>query len=235
MFKVPANIFIEGKPAGLFWGYHTNGIITDASVLQNAPRVQGVAPQLGDILYVDRNSDGNINDQDLTIIGDPNPDFIFGINSELSFKRFRLDLFINGVQGNDIANGNLGREDFALGNSDNLRTAAYLGAWREGKTDATHPRLGYPIQGDFTDRMVEDGSFVRLTYVTLSYELPPNTIKGISSAGVFVSGHNLLLLTKYSGFDPEVNSFSFDPSRQGIDWISFPNQRAISFGLNLNF
>ncbi len=95
--------------------------------------------------------------------------------------------------------------------------------------------MNYPIQGDFTDRMVEDGSFIRLSYVSLTYDIPVAKLKGIESASVFVSGQNLLLLTNYSGFDPEVNSFSFDPSRQGIDWGSFPNQKAVSFGLNLNF
>ena len=235
IFKVPANIFIEGRPAALFWGYQTNGVIDNDSELTNAPSVQGVASQLGDVLYIDQNGDGNINDLDLTIIGNPNPDFTFGLGSEFSYKGLSLEFFFNGVQGNDIANGNLGREDYAYGNTLNIRSQAYYGAWREGKTDATHPRLNYPIQGDFTDRMVEDGSFIRLSYVSLTYDIPVAKLKGIESASVFVSGQNLLLLTNYSGFDPEVNSFSFDPSRQGIDWGSFPNQKAVSFGLNLNF
>ncbi len=235
VFKVPANIFIEGQPAALFWGYQTNGIINTQQQLDAAPSVQGVASQLGDVLYMDQNNDGNINDLDLTIIGDPNPDFIFGLGTDVSYKAFSLSLFLNGVQGNDIANGNLGREAFALGNSNNIRNEAYFDAWRADNTNATYPRLGYPIQGDFTDRMVEDGSFVRLTFVSLTYNLPAGKIKGIDSGSIFISGHNLLLLTNYSGFDPEVNSFAFDPSRQGIDWGSFPNQKAVSFGLNINF
>ncbi len=235
VFKVPANIFIEGQPAGLFWGLRTNGIIDNQAELDAAPAVQGEAPQLGDVLYVDQNNDGNITDLDLTIIGDPNPDFVFGIGSVFNFKGFTLDLFINGVQGNDIANGNLGREDYAIGNSNNIRTEAYFDAWRESATGATHPRLGYPIQGDFTDRMVEDGSFIRLTYVSLSYDIPVSRVKGLDAASVFVSGQNLLLFTNYSGFDPEVNSFAFDPLRQGIDWNSFPNQRSVTFGLNITF
>jgi hypothetical protein len=105
---------------------------------------------------------------------------------------------------------------------------------REGKKDATYPRLGYENKGDFTDRMVEDGSFVRLSYVTLSYKLD-KLLKGLSNSSVFVSGHNLLLFTKYSGYDPEVNSFAFDPTRRGIDWSSFPNQKSFSFGFNTQF
>lgn len=236
VFKVPANIFIEGRPAGVFWGYQTDGIIQNDAQLANAPAVQGIDSQLGDVLYIDQNNDGNITDLDLTVIGDPNPDFTYGFGSEFKYKGFNLSFFFNGVQGNEIANGNLGREDYApLSTSVSVRKEAYLGAWREGATNATHPRLGYPIQGDFTDRMVEDGSFLRLTYVTFGYDIPVAKLKGIEGVNVFISGQNLLLFTSYSGFDPEVNSFSFDPLRQGIDWNSFPNQKSILFGLNVDF
>lgn len=235
-FKAPANIFIEGQAAGLFYGYQTNGIIMGSGQLNNAPSVLGATPQLGDILYVDQNGDGMITSDDLTIIGDPNPDFTFGISSDFKYKNFSISLFINGVQGNEIANGNLAREDIALANVPaNVRQEAYLGAWREGSTNATHPRLFYPLQGDFTDRMVEDGSFVRLTFVTLGYDLPLKGGKGISAVNLFVSGQNLLLFTNYRGFDPEVNSFSFDPGRQGLDWGSFPNQKTFVFGANVSF
>ena len=235
VFKVPANIFIEGQPAALFWGYETDGIVSTDAELENAPSVQGVDAQMGDVLYIDQNGDGNISDLDLTVIGDPNPDFNYGFGSEFSYKSWSLNFFFNGVFGNDIANGNLGREDYAFANNDNIRRDAYTNAWRETNPNGTHPRLGYQVQGDFTDRYVEDGTFLRMTYVTLGYSLPSNTIKGIDKASVFVSGHNLLLITKYSGFDPEVNSFAFDATRQGIDWNSFPNQKSFSVGLNLTF
>lgn len=235
IFKVPANIFIEGEAAGLFWGYQTDGIIQDASSLSTAPSVQGVASQLGDVRYVDQNGDGNISDLDLTVIGDPNPDFNFGLGSSVEFKGISLSMFFNGVQGNQIANGNSGRIDYANNSSSNIRSEAYLDAWSEDNLDGNYPRLNYDLKGDFTDRMVEDGSFIRLSFVSLAYTLPASTIKGIDNARLFISGHNLMLITKYTGFDPEVNSFSFDPTRVGIDWNSFPNQKSISFGINLDF
>lgn len=235
VFKVPANIFIEGEQAGLFWGMQTDGIVDNEAELAAAPKVYGVDTQLGDVYYVDQNGDGNINESDLTIIGNPNPDYSFGLGSNFAYKGFTLNLFFNGVQGFDIANGNRGRQAFATGLSNNIMSEAYYGAWIEGSTDATHPRLGYPIQGDFTDRMVEDGSFIRLTFVSLGYQLPSNFIKGIDNASIFVTGHNLLLLTDYTGYDPEVNSFSFDPTRAGLDWNSFPNQKSISVGLTVGF
>jgi TonB-linked SusC/RagA family outer membrane protein len=235
VFKVPANIFIEGEAAGLFWGYQTNGIIQDQATLENAPAVQGVDSRLGDILYVDQNGDKNINELDLTIIGNPNPKFNVGLSSELSYKKWNLTMFFNAVQGFDIANGNLGRQGIPTGlPNNNIIVEAYENAWRPGSTNASYPRLGYDINGDFTDRMVEDGSFVRLSFVSLAYSLPKKWLKGMHLSA-FVTGHNLWLLTNYSGFDPEVNSFSFDSTRRGVDWSSFPNQKSVSFGLNAEF
>ncbi|WP_367388008.1 SusC/RagA family TonB-linked outer membrane protein [Lewinella sp. LCG006] len=234
-FKVPANIFIEGQPAGVFWGYATNGIVSTPEQLEQAPNVQGMTTQLGDVFYVDQNGDGNITELDLTVIGDPNPDFTYGIGSDFGYGRFSLSLFFNGVYGNEIANGNLAQTDYAGGNTNNIRTEAYLDAWRPDNIEGAYPRIGYLNPGDFTDRFLEDGSFLRLSYVSLGYELPAGVINRIQSARFFVSGQNLLLITSYSGFDPEVDSFSYDPTRRGIDWGSFPNQRSVTFGLNVGF
>lgn len=234
-FKAPANIFIEGRPAGLFWGYATNGIVADNADLDVAPNVQGVETVLGDVFYVDQNGDGNITEADLTVIGDPNPDFTYGIGSDVSYGQFSLSLLFNGVQGNDIANGNLSRSGFARGLSDNIISDAYFNAWTPENTDATYPRFNYVNPGDFVDRFIEDGSFLRLSYVSLGYSLPAGTIKGITNAQFFVSGQNLFVVTDYSGFDPEVDSFSFDPQRQGVDWSSFPKLRSFTVGLTLGF
>lgn len=234
-FKAPANIFIEGRPAGLFWGFATNGIVSDNTDLEVAPDVQGVETVLGDVFYVDQNGDGNITEADLTVIGDPNPDFTYGIGSDFSYGQFSVSLLFNGVQGNDIANGNLSRSGFARGLSDNIITEAYFDAWTPENTDAAYPRFNYVNPGDFTDRFVEDGSFLRLSYVSLGYSLPEGTIKGITNAQLFASGQNLFVITDYTGFDPEVDSFSFDPQRQGVDWSSFPKLRSFTVGLTLGF
>lgn len=237
-FKVPANIFIQGQPTALFWGYQTNGIISNDQILANAPNFQGVAPHLGDILYVDRNGDGNVTDADQAIIGNTNPDFVYGFGTELSLGGLSLSVFFNGVYGNDIANGTAFRDAYSRGNSnDNIRTTGYYDAWSPTNTNGTNPRLGYDVNDTtiFSDRFVEDGSFLRLSNVTLAYQLPAELIPGINSASISISGQNLWLLSDYTGFDPEVNSFSFDPSRVGIDWNSFPNQRSFTLGLNVSF
>ena len=232
-FKAPANIFIEGRPAGLFYGYETDGIVNDAGRLSSAPDVQGRETQLGDVYFVDQDGDGNITEQDLTIIGDPNPKFNYGFGADVNYGAFSLNLLFTGVHGNDIANGNLARSAFAIGGTNNIRTEAYLDAWSPDNPDGAYPRVNYTPPGDFLDRFVEDGSFLRLSFASLSYALPSGTVGFLDAASIYVSGQNLLLFTDYSGFDPEVDSFSFDPGRRGLDWGSFPNQRSVTVGLNV--
>ncbi len=240
-FKTFANVYMEGQPAGMFWGFQTNGIISNADQLANAPTsINGTSttPQLGDLLVVDQNGDGIITDADKTFIGNPNPDFTYGFGTNIEYKNFSLNAYFNGVFGNDIANGNLIREAFADGAGNiNIRKEAYYNAWSPENPNGTYPRLNYDLQDElaFSDRMIEDGSFLRLQNVTLGYRIPMADKHFIESVDVSFSGHNLLLFTKYSGYDPEVDSFSFDNNRTGIDWQSFPNQRAFSFGLNVTF
>ncbi|KQC33352.1 hypothetical protein AAU57_08530 [Nonlabens sp. YIK11] len=236
-FKVPANIYLQGRQAGLFYGFATDGIISDQSELDDSPDYRGQAPQLGDVRLVDQNGDGNITDEDLTIIGNPNPDFNYGFGSSVSYKNVSLSFFFNGIEGNDIANGNLLREDYADNSSSNVRRQAYLDAWSPENPDGAFPRVGYDLADEtgFTDRIVEDGSFLRLSYVTLGFNIPTTEKSFFTNAYLSVSGQNLLLFTKYKGFDPEVNSFSFDPGRRGIDWQSFPNQKSFAASLNLTF
>ncbi|MGJ8683645.1 MAG: SusC/RagA family TonB-linked outer membrane protein [Nonlabens sp.] len=236
-FKAPANIFLEGRQAALFYGFATDGIISDADELANAPSFRGQAAQLGDVALVDQNGDGDITDEDYTIIGNPNPDFTYGFGSSVSYKQVSLSMFFNGVQGNEIANGNLLREAYADTRSSNIRTEAYNNAWSVDNPDGSYPRIGYDLAPDtgLTDRIIEDGSFLRLSYVTLGWDVPTDKFKFIDGAYLSVSGQNLLLFTKYSGFDPEVNSFASDPGRVGLDWQSFPNQRSYSVSLNITF
>jgi hypothetical protein len=189
--------------------------------------------QAGDIYFVDKNADGNITDLDKDFIGNPNPKFVYGLNSSVTYKEFTLGIFATGVQGNKIANGNILKiENTSLGT--NITKDAFHDAWSPTNTGGTRPRLLY-VNKDFTDRIVEDGSYFRLGMVTLGYRLPLNPNKFPSSVDVFVTGKNLLTFTHYSGFDPEVNSFTYDPMRMGVDWSSYPNTRSYVVGLNVTF
>ena len=244
-FKQPANIFIEGEEVGLFFGYATDGIIRNESDLATTGggtlSYGGVPLAIGDVKYIDQDGDGNITSADRTIIGNPNPDFTYGVGTTLQYKNLSLNVLFNGTYGNDIANGNLMETAYANNNTKNIRVEAYEDAFNpDTNPNGSYPRLGTGGFGidyttDLSDRIIEDGSFLRLSYVTLGYDIPVKKINGIESAKVTVSGQNLLLFTNYSGFDPEVNSFSFDPLRIGVDWGSFPNQRTFTMGLNITF
>ena len=245
-FKQPANIFIEGREAGLFFGYETDGIIRTDEQLTNTEsgdplNYGGTALSVGDVNFVDQNGDGDINESDKTIIGNPNPDYTFGFGSSFEHKNFSVSVLFNGVVGNDLANGNKFETGYANTTLKNIRVDAYEDAFHPD----TNPNGAYPAVGvggigpnyatDFNDRMVEDGSFLRLSNATLGYNIPVDDIKFFDSIRISLSGQNLWLITDYTGFDPEVNSFGYDPTRTGIDWGSFPNQRTYTFGINVTF
>ncbi|WP_242205412.1 SusC/RagA family TonB-linked outer membrane protein [Aestuariivivens insulae] len=245
-FKQPANIFIEGEQAGLFYGYQTNGIIRTDAQLTDTPsgdplEYGGTDLRVGDVYFVDQNGDGNITEADKTIIGNPNPDFTFGFGTSFEYKNFSINAMFNGVYGNDIANGNLFETGYANNTLKNVRKEAYYNAFdATNNPNGTYPSIGVGGIGtdyskEFNDRMVEDGSFLRLSYVSLGYNVPVEQIRFIDSLKLTLSGQNLWLLTDYSGFDPEVDSFAYDPTRLGVDWGSFPNQRSFSLGVNVTF
>jgi len=246
-FKQPANIFIKGREAGLFYGLETNGIIRNEGQLTstssgNPLKYKGTDMRVGDVFFVDQNGDGDITDADKTIIGNPNPDFTYGFGTTFDYGNLSLSLMFNGTYGNDIANGNLFESGYANNSQKNIRTIAYEDAFNAGSNpDGNYPNVGVGGYGtnyttEFNDRTVEDGSFLRLSYVTLGYNLPLKGSKFIDSVKLSFSGQNLWLLTDYTGFDPEVNSFAYDPTRTGIDWgnfISNTNSTSKEFSLFL--
>ena len=232
-FKYPANIFIEGEETALFYGFETDGIY------QTGDTTVGSA-QAGDVRIIDQNGDNVIDISDRTIIGNPNPDYTFGINLSVRYKAFSLSALVNGVYGNDIINGNLIQMGNAEGLFRNILSDAYHGAWRPEKPSNSYPRIGYlgndgPEFLAISDRYVEDGSYLRLNNVTLGYDLPINENNTIKGANIYVTGQNLLTLTNYSGYDPEITSFMWTGLISGVDWNGPPNSRNILIGLNLNF
>jgi len=235
-FKAPANAFIEGQPIGVFWGYQTNGIYQDQNAADNGPTFFGNPNQAGDVVFVDVNGDGNINDMDKTIIGDPNPDFTYGFNTNFKYKNFNLDMLFSGVYGNEILNGNLLVEANAIGTSYNIRPEAYFDAWSPDNTNGTYPRIGSTTASNLpTDRLIEDGSYLRLRNVTLSYNINLKDQKYFKNINVYVSGNNLFTITNYSGYDPELTSFLYDGTIIGVDWLGTPNTRTYVLGLNVKF
>lgn len=241
-FKMPANIFMEGKPFGQFFGFKTDGIVQAEDVASGKlPTYRGKVLQPGDVKYVDMNDDGDITDEDKTIIGDPNPLFTYGFNTSFSYKDWNLGLSFSGVYGNDLVNGNLMQEnDVAPANPaqniNNIRRDAYFKAWTEDNTDTDYPRLRSTTNsGDFTDRIVEDGSYLRLAAVTLGYTFRLDKTRWIDSINLNFTARNPFVWTKYDGWDPDVSSYTNDSKRVGVDWSSYPTTRSYVFGVLLNF
>jgi hypothetical protein len=207
------------------------------------PTYRGKPLEAGDIKYVNVNNDdqlNDINDADKTIIGDPNPKFIYGFSNNLSYKGLTLSMMFTGVYGNEIVNGNLLQEEDTspanpASNINNIRSDAFYKAWTPENQDTRYPRLRKTNNsGDFTDRIVEDGSYLRLSNLTISYNISLKD-KWIRNIGLNLTARNLFVITKYSGWDPDVNSFSSGSQKIGVDWGSYPSAKSYLLGLNMTF
>jgi TonB-linked SusC/RagA family outer membrane protein len=225
-----------GHPVNSFYGFVTNGIFqTQSEVEKYAVQVPGSDPynrtSAGDIRFFDLNNDGKIDDNDRTYLGDPNPSYIFAMNNTLTYKGVDLSVFVQGVAGNKIYNANrIWQEGMAVAQN---QTTAVLDRWTDKGTSNTMPRAVFNDPNKNTrvsSRFIEDGSYLRIKNLTIGYTLP-KAIAGkakLSSARIYISGQNLLTITKYTGFDPEVGA-------NGIDLSVYPVTRTISAGINLNF
>lgn len=215
------NILREGRPIGQFWGYVENGY-----------------DEKGKIKYVDTDDDGAITIRDKTYIGDPNPDFIYGLNSTMSYKNFELTLFVQGVQGNDMFNGNAASATIDYGFGLNMPREVYLNHWTPTNTNAKYPLISNSVNTRVSDRFIEDGSYLRLKNIQLAYQFPLQQwgIKWMRSAQLYASAQNILTFTKYSWWDPEMNSRGgANSTSQGVDFFSYPIARTITFGARIGF
>jgi TonB-linked SusC/RagA family outer membrane protein len=224
-----------GYPIGAFYGYVMQGIFQNQQeVDQAAVQVPGDDPYnrtaAGDVRFKDLNNDGVINDQDRTIIGDPNPQMIYSVNNTFSYKGIDLSIFLQGVQGNDIFNANnVYQQSMAVAQN---QTRYTLGRWEGEGTSQTIPRAIFndPNQNArISSRFLEDGSYLRIKNVTLGYNLPAHIYKKwkLRQVRIYGSIQNLLTFTKYTGFDPEVPA-------SGVDFSVYPVTRTISLGLNVS-
>ncbi|MCF8227028.1 MAG: TonB-dependent receptor [Bacteroidales bacterium] len=225
-----------GYPVDVFYGFVTDGIFQNqAEVDAHALQVAGEDPynrtSPGDIRYLDLNSDGIIDDNDRTFIGNPNPDIIFSLNNRFAYKGFDLNIFLQGVYGNDIYNANrIWNEGMAVAYNQTTET---LNRWTEEGNSTSVPRAVFNDPNKNTrpsDRFLEDGSYLRVKNMIIGYTFPPDLLSkaGIESARLYASGANLFTLTKYKGFDPEVGT-------NGIDMSNYPLTRTYSIGVNLSF
>ena len=214
------NLLREGQPMSVFYGYRENGY-----------------DEQGKVAYQDFDGNGTINQLDKTIIGNPNPDFIYGLHSTMSFKGLELSVFVQGTQGNDMVNVSAVNSTLDYGFGLNMPKEVLYNHWTPGNPDARYPVISRTNSYNYSDRLVEDGSYMRLRNVQLAYYLPVSHWRigsWMRSAQAYVSGQNLLTLTRYSWWDPETNSQGGANSiGQGIDHYSYPTAKAVTFGVRL--
>jgi TonB-linked SusC/RagA family outer membrane protein len=208
------NLLREGQPLGIFYGYQENGYTST-----------------GNIQYEDLNKDGSINALDKTYIGNPNPKFIYGFNSDVSYKGFDLTLFIQGSQGNDIFNLDA-TQTIDLGFGLNVPVDVYNNHWTPTNTNAKYPKISRSIAGNVSNRFVEDGSYLRFKNIQLAYNLPSGLIKWARNIQLYISGQNLITITKFSWYDPEINSLGGGNSiNQGISYFGYPTAKTLTLGI----
>lgn len=244
------NAFLQGEAPGLFWGYATQGIVQTEDITEGGVKFikpdgsegtyktfNGKNPSAGDVKFVDQNGDGKVDANDRTIIGDPNPDFTYGFQTKISYKSFSLAASFNGVQGRDILNTGIRYTGTPGEKSNNIVRKAFYGMWTSENHSNLYPSSKYVVESVVMDRYVEDGSYLRCSDITLSYALPKNWMKaiGFQNTLLYASVKNAFVITDYTGYDPEVNSFAFDGLRPGVDMNSYPNPRSFVFGLNVTF
>ena len=242
------HILREGEVPGAFWGYVYKGVYKGGALPEGVAMLSGGTigdPMFAEVADEEGNYDGVIDTQDQQIIGDPTPDYIFGINNSLSYKNFDLNIFFQGSQGGEIFN--LTR--IQLMNGDANAITDVLDAWTLENPESDIPRVGNNSSRELSTRFIEDGSYVRLKNISLGYNLPLNVISkvGLGAARISVSAQNLLTFTNYSGLDPEVNYFggggeSNNPTNprnpnttNGFDYGNYPTIRSYTVSVNLKF
>uniref|UniRef100_UPI0028E7864F SusC/RagA family TonB-linked outer membrane protein n=1 Tax=Capnocytophaga sputigena TaxID=1019 RepID=UPI0028E7864F len=230
-FLTKLQILSEGHPVNSFYGYVMNGLFQNQSEVDNyATQVEnGTAP--GDVKFRDLNNDGVINAEDRTYIGNPFPEWTFSMNNNFNYKNIDLQIFLQGVAGNDIYNANrIWQEGMSVPQN---QIAKVKDRWTGEGTSNSIPRAIYgdPNQNArHSTRFVEDGSYLRIKNVTLGYTLPKEVTQKFHTdmLRIYLSCQNLYTFTKYSGMDPEVGT-------GGVDGGTYPVTRTISFGLNVQF
>lgn len=230
------NIFIAGKPMCLFYAMPTDGLVQEGQT--GVPFEDGKERGPGSINFLDTNQDGKISAADRVIVGDPNPDFIYGFNTSFRYKTFTLTADFTGSFGNDVYNQQAAILGDMSNNFYNVLRACVYDTWSPERPDAKYPAIDKVTTGDAnwcTDRYVEDGSYLRLSNLSLSYYYQfKNKNSVLRRITVGVSGKNLFCASKYSGYDPDVNSYG-TVLKYGVDNGSYPAARTYMMDLKLTF
>jgi len=225
-----------GQPVSSFFGYKVIGLFNSDAEVAAAPTQSGAAP--GRFRYQDINGDGKIDASDRTFLGSPNPDFTYGLNLGLTYKRFDFSTTLYGSQGNEIYNTVKSFTHF-FSTYVGAKSNDLLNAWTPENTNTNIPKIestgSFSSSGVSNSFYVENGSFLKMRSLIIGYTVSPQVLRkvGLNKVRLYAQGANLFTITKYSGLDPEVSGVS---SAFGIDYANYPsNQKNYIFGLNISF
>ncbi len=230
----------SGHSIGYFWGFETDGIFQTGSEVTSYVSSDGTVimpnAQPGDLRYVDQNDDGVINDDDKIDLGDPNPDFSFGITFSCDWKGLDFMLVANGVMGNQIVQSYRGQSGMYSNYTDYI-----LDRWTGPGTSNSVPRVtNTNINYRFSDIFVQNGDYLRLSNITIGYDLARVIkIKSLSQFRIYASVQNLYTFTNYTGMDPDIgyglDNGVTDMFSSGIDLGFYPHARTFLFGINIKY
>lgn len=226
-----------GRAVSEFYGYNVIGLFQSATDVENSPVQDGA--EEGFFKYQDLNGDNQITPEDRVFIGNPNPDFTWGLNLGANYKSFDISAFFYGSQGNEIFNYNKWWLDFWPSFQNQKSHDLLYNSWTPERTNATTPKASnksnFSNNTQSVSYYVEDGSFVRLKNLQIGYNFPTSVISkvGLNRARVYVQGVNLFTASKYSGLDPDINN-NVDTAF-GVDAGAYPLVKQYIFGLNIGF
>ncbi|UZR96266.1 SusC/RagA family TonB-linked outer membrane protein [Chondrinema litorale] len=219
-------IIKEGSPLASYYGYEITGIQQEGDEIPGYPK------------FKDQNGDDQITTADQTIVGDPFPDFTYGINNQFEYKNWGLSFFFQGMEGGDLFNV-MAAESMYPANDRRNRMTMMMDRWTPTNTDAAWPSAtnpnSYPAgsAGKVNSLTIMDASYFRLKNVQISYNVPTQNISFLSTLRLYATGQNLFTITDYPGYDPEANAFGRNNVK--VDYASYPLARTFMVGLNATF
>ncbi len=225
-------IYDEGEDIGAIYGFKINGIISNED--NEIATTNGETAKLGTISYIDQNADGLIDNSDRVVLGSVTPNWFYGFSTDISGYGIDISFLFQGVGGNEIVNFN----KLILNNLDgngNVSEEAYRGMWSTSNQKGNFPIVMSEGGSVIDERLVENGSYLRLKYFSIGYNLPKDMLKKfkVNAIKIFISGNNIFTLTRYSGMNPDVSLFNSEAQNMGADFGGYPNSKLWSIGFKI--
>lgn len=227
---VIVNVNRRNERVGSFYGYQSQGIVEERHLLHTPP-YNGIRLQQGDIKLIDQDGDTRVTENDRTVIGHPDPAYYYGFSTQVAWRNLSLAVTMDGAAGFDIMNLNaLTTATYVTGNYANLRSDSYEKAYPNGG----EPRLNAVGADVISSRFVENGSYLRLSNIRLSYRFDLRK-QWLEAVDLSFTAKNLCVISGYSGYSPLVNSYTYDLSRYGVDNGAYPLARTFLLGIQATF